>query len=224
MNSTFFAIWIAILAFDGVLVAWLSWAVTSKKYGKYRIRPTQPNRIPIPRKHINVALNNLLALLIFIAYFMYLGEATLYAGWPGTTRFLGEVLGVLMLYDLTYYFYHRWMHYPKVMKAIHGVHHFVRQPSANESVYLNPLEQMGALAILIASIWLLGPISSTSFLVIFFIYSSVNIIVHSNLIFPHPAFRLFNFWVEKHDIHHGKIRYNYASIFPFWDQAFGTAK
>lgn len=224
MSTNFFIAWAAILAFDGILMAWLTWAVTSERFGKYRIRPTKPNRIPVPRKHINTALNNLLALLIFIAYFVHLGDQTLVAGWPGITRFLGETLGVLMLYDLAYYFYHRSMHHPRIMKAVHGVHHFVRQPSANESIYLHPAEQIGALCILIGSIWLLGPISSASFLAIFFIYSTANIIVHANLIFPHPAFRLFNFWVEKHDTHHDKIRYNYASIFPFWDQAFGTFK
>lgn len=224
MTTHFFIAWTGILLLDGVLMAWLTWAVTSKRFEKYRVRPTKPNRIPIPRKHINTLLNNLLALLIFIAYFIHLGEQTLYSGWPGVAHFLGETLGVLMLYDLVYYFYHRGMHHPRIMKAIHGVHHFVRQPSANESIYLHPLEQMGALAILIAAIVVLGPISGYSFLAIFLIYSTANIIVHANLIFPHPAFKLFNFWVEKHDTHHHKIRYNYASIFPFWDQAFGTFK
>lgn len=224
MNTTFFAIWIAMLIFDGVLMAWLTWAATSERYGKYRIRPAKTNPIPIMRKRLNTNLNNFLALLIFIAYFTYLGEATLYAGWPGVARLLGETLGVLLLYDLMYYGYHRCLHHPKLMKYVHGVHHFVRNPTAGESIYLHPAEQMGALGLLILAIVVLGPISTTSFLAIFFIYSTANIIVHANLVFPHPAFRLFNFWVATHDVHHDKVRHNYASIFPFWDQAFGTFK
>lgn len=223
MNLTFFIAWAAILAFDGLITVGLSWAATSERFGKYRIRTPKPyQKIPLRKKVINTNLNNILSMTIFAAYFYFLGGQTLYAGWPGFTAFLGQVLGVLMLYDLMYYFFHRIMHHPKGMKYIHGIHHFVRFPTANESVYLHPGETMGGLGLLILAIVILGPVSNLSFLAIFFVYSVANIVVHSNLIIPHPAFKLFNFWAEKHDIHHSKIRYNYASIFPFWDMAFGT--
>ncbi len=224
MSATFIALWIGLLAWSGLLMAGLNWAATSERYGKYRVRTPGKNNIPPDRKLINTTLNNLLALLIFVSFLIYRGEASLYPQWPGAAHFLGETFAVLLLYDLAYYFYHRGMHHPRIMKAIHGVHHKVRFPTASESIYLHPLEQIGALGLLLAAISLLGPISEYSFLAMFFIYSSANIIVHANIILPHPAFRLFNFWVQKHDIHHDKFRYNYASIFPFWDQAFGTFK
>jgi sterol desaturase/sphingolipid hydroxylase (fatty acid hydroxylase superfamily) len=223
LNSTFFAIWGAILVADGILVYFLTWAAHSQRFGHYRIR-NGVNRITPARKKINTNLNNLFSLAIFAGYFYFLGERTLYAGTPRVTTLLGEVLGVLLLYDFMYYFFHRIMHHPKLMKYVHGIHHFVRNPVADESVYLHPFETFGGLALLILAIVILGPVSTTGFLIIFFIHSTANIIVHSNLVFPHPAFRLFNFWVIKHDIHHSKVRDNYASIFPFWDQAFGTSK
>jgi sterol desaturase/sphingolipid hydroxylase (fatty acid hydroxylase superfamily) len=222
VNATFFACWIAILAFDGVLMASLTWAADSARYGKYRIRTPQTYEIPRTRKIVNTQLNNTLSLAIFGAYFYFLGDRTLVAGWPGITRLLGETLGVLLLYDFMYYFFHRGMHHPKVMKYVHGVHHFVRFPTSDESIYLHPAETLGGLGLLVLSIVILGPISAVSFLLVFFFHSTINIIVHSNLVFPHPAFRLFNFWTRSHDVHHHKVRYNYASIFPFWDQAFGT--
>ncbi|HXG28832.1 MAG TPA: sterol desaturase family protein [Nevskiales bacterium] len=222
MDTTFFLLWGAILAFDGLLMAGLTWAAHSEKYRKYRIRTPERDDIPPRRKTINTSLNNVMSLLIFVAYFYFLGEQTLYAGWPGVTRLLGETLGVLLLYDFMYYFYHRGMHVPKVMKYLHGVHHFVRHTTSDKSIYLHPGEAIGGLGLLILAIVILGPISTTAFLLVFFLHSSINIIVHSNLVFPHPAFRLFNFWAIRHDIHHHKVRYNYASIFPFWDQAFGT--
>lgn len=224
MDATFIAAWTVILAFDGVLMTWLGWAATSQRFGKYRVRTPGVNSFSKARKLINTHLNNLLALLIFIAFLYHFGDSVLYAQWPGVAHFLGETLGVLLLYDLAYYFYHRGLHHPKLMKYIHGVHHKVRYPTASESIFLHPLEQIGALSLVLASMAVLGPISTASFLAIFFIYSSANIIVHANVAFPHPVFRLFNFWVHKHDIHHDKFRYNYASIFPFWDQAFGTYK
>lgn len=224
MDTTFFILWAAILAGDGVLMATLTWAANSARYGKYRIRTPQRYEIPRGKKIINTQLNNILSLTLFGAFFYFLGERMLYAGWPGFTRLLGEALGVLLLYDFMYYFFHRGMHIPKVMKYVHGVHHFVRFPTSDESIYLHPGETIGGVGLLLLSIVIVGPISTVSFLVMFAIYSSVNIIVHSNLVFPHPAFRLFNFWTKSHDVHHHKVKHNYASIFPFWDQAFGTYK
>ena len=67
-------------------------------------------------------------------------------------------------------------------------------------------------------------IRNTAFLIDFFLFSAINIYVHSNLSFPHPVFRLLNFWTRTHDVHHYYCRNNYSSIFPFWDQMFGTAE
>lgn len=222
MNETFFVILVAILAFDGLLVAWLTWALRSPTFASARIQPVGQNRASPLRKALNTNLNNLMALSIFAAFLYHFGPSVLEPGWPGFTRLLGETLGVLLIYDLGYYLYHRTLHHPRLMRYVHGVHHQVRFPSAAESNFLHPAEQIGALSMLLGVMVLLGPISAASFLMIFFIYSTANIIVHSNLVFRHPALRLFNFWSERHDIHHRQVKHNYASIFPFWDQAFGT--
>ena len=222
MDSTFFIAWVAILAFDGVLMGTLTWAATSSRYGHLRLRQPQGYQIPPARKLVNTQLNNVLSLLIFGAFFFFLGEPFLEPGYPGLAHLFGEVLGVLLLYDFMYYVFHRVMHHRKLMRYCHNVHHLVRFPTSSESIYLHPLENLGGLGLLLLAIVILGPISAVSFLVLFAVHSAINIIVHSNLVIPHPAFRLFNFWVVRHDIHHDKIKHNYASIFPFWDQAFGT--
>ena len=220
MDTTFFICWGLILAFDGVLMQALDWPA----FARFRIRTSPTPQIPPARRRINTGLNNVLSLLIFASFFYFLGDTSMVAGWPGFTTFFGEVLCVLLLYDFMYYFFHRFMHIRKVMRFCHAVHHRVRFPTASESIFLHPLENIGGLGLLILAIVIVGPISTISFLAIFFIHSAINLIVHSNLIIPHPSFRLFNFWVEKHDVHHHKARNNYASIFPFWDQAFGTAE
>lgn len=220
MSTNFFICWAVLLGLNGILQVALDWPA----FKHYRIRTSPTPQVPRGRRIINTQLNNMLSLLIFASYFYFLGESTLYAGWPGITKFLGEVLGVLLLYDFMYYFFHRFMHIRKLMRFCHAVHHRIRFPTAAESTFLNPLETMGGVGLLILAIVILGPVSTTSFLVTFFLYSAINQIVHSNLVIPHPAFRLFNFWVVKHDVHHHKARNNYASIFPFWDQAFGTAE
>lgn len=224
MDTAFFIAFAAILAFDGVLMQTLSWAAKSERFSKYRIRKPSTYQIPKTRLMVNTQLNNVLSLSVFAAFFYFLGDWAMYAGWPGTAHFFGEVLAVLLLYDFMYYFLHRFMHHPRVLKHVHRIHHYVKFPTAPESIFLHPAENIAGLGLLILAIVILGPISTVSFLATFFVYSTVNIIVHGNLVVPHPAFRLFNFWAEKHDIHHAKLKYNYASIFPFWDQAFGTFK
>lgn len=224
MTTTFFICFAAIMLYDGMLMTWLSWAATSSNLKKYRIRTPKSYQLPRLRKFINVTLNNLMSLGLFLSFLYLFGDTVLYTGWPGAAHLIGETLAVLLLYDFLYYLYHRGMHHRLVLKHVHRVHHLVRFPTANESVFLHPLEAIGAIAILCGSILLFGPISSWSFLIIFFTYSTVNILVHSNLDFPHPAFRLMNFWAKSHDVHHKELKYNYANIFPFWDQAFGTYK
>lgn len=222
MDTAFFAAWAAILLFDGVLMGALVWMARSPRFTAWRIRP--PQNPPLPRRlvQVNTAFNNALSLAIFGAFFWFLGDAYLYPGWPGAATFLGEALGVLLLYDLLYYFFHRGMHIRGLMRYCHNVHHRVRSTTADVSIFVNPLEALLGVSLLVAAILLLGPISTVSFLAMFFVYSTANIVVHGNLRFPHPAARLLNFWAEKHDLHHHKARNNYASIFPFWDQAFGT--
>lgn len=215
-----------ILAFAGVLMAFLMWAVHSEQYKQYRIRTPKTYRIPKSKKYKNVALNMLQSVIIIFGVLYTFQDFLVYE--DGTKEVsgilvLGEVLAALLLYDFLYYFMHRGSHNPKVMKFVHGTHHYVRFPTALESIYVHPIEGAAGLLLLMFSIGVVGPVSVLSMTIIFFIHTTVNILVHSNLELPHPIFRLFNFWALKHDIHHGKhLNKNYASITPFWDFLFDT--
>jgi sterol desaturase/sphingolipid hydroxylase (fatty acid hydroxylase superfamily) len=216
----FFVVFGCELLMEGLVMGFLTYLVN---YSSMRYRPEQESPIPIPLRVFNTNMNNLLALVVWGVYFHYWGDSTMYDNArPGFFTMCWEVFAVLVVYDFFYWGFHRVMHYPKLMPYCHGVHHRVRSPTADQSTYLHPLETVGGLACLIFAIRLLGPISKFSFLVLFGIHSTVNIIVHSNLQIPHGTFWLFNFWVQKHDVHHFKMVNNYASIFPFADLLFGT--
>lgn len=215
----------AILAIDGALMALLMWMVHSERYKKYRIRTPETQRISNEKKFKNISGNGIFSTVLLVAVIYLFHDVLIYEGSARGVVIFGEVAGALLLYDFMYYFMHRTMHHPKLMKYVHGVHHYVRYPTSAESIYLHPVENAAGLLLLMLSIYLLGPISIVSFGIAFFVYSTVNILVHSNLVLPHPAFRLFNFWAVKHDYHHGKhLNKNYASITPFWDLMFGTYK
>lgn len=223
MDLQFFIILGAILLFDGVLMFFMAWAAQSSSLKRYRIRTPTTYRIPKAKKAINISLNATLSLVFFAAVLYHFGDALIYDGPVRGVTLFGEVLASLLLYDFMYYFLHRGMHHPKFMKYVHGVHHYVRFPTSAESIYLHPAENLAGLGLLCIAMAIVGPVSAVAFLIIFFIHSTVNILVHANLNLPHPAFKLLNFWAIKHDIHHGKhLNRNYASIFPFWDLMFGT--
>lgn len=212
-----------ILTTAGVLMAVLMWAVHSDRYSKYRIRTPETYRIPKEKKYKNVAMNGTLSMIFIVTLIYFFHESMVYAGEASGTTIFGEALATLLLYDFMYYFLHRGMHHPKAMKYVHGVHHYVRFPTSIESIYLHPAENIAGLTLLFLAIVIIGPISLTAFVAVLFIHTTVNVLVHSNLDLPHPAFKLLNFWAQKHDIHHGKhLDKNYASIFPFWDLMFDT--
>jgi sterol desaturase/sphingolipid hydroxylase (fatty acid hydroxylase superfamily) len=223
MDLQFFIILGVILTFDGVLMTFMAWAAQSSSLKQYRIRTPTSYRIPKAKKAINISLNGLLSMVFLWAILYHFGDYILSSAPASGVTIFGEVLASLLLYDFMYYFMHRGMHHPKFMKYVHGVHHYVRFPTSSESIYLHPVENLAGLGLLCLAMAILGPISALSFLICFFIYSTVNILVHSNLNLPHPAFKLLNFWAIKHDLHHGKhLNRNYASIFPFWDLMFDT--
>lgn len=212
-----------IMIYSGVLMAVMQW-LALVKLPENRLRPPKPNKVTLNTKVINVIGNSIVALLIIFGSLYLGGESLIYAGEAASMlTIFGEVLAVLLVYDFMYYFLHRGMHHPKVMKQVHGVHHYIRHPTAFESVYVHPLEGIAGVSLLMFAVLLLSPISATSFIIIFFIYTTVNILVHANIRINHPLFKLSNYWAQRHDIHHGtKLNRNYASIFPFWDQMFDT--
>ena len=78
---------------------------------------------------------------------------------------------------------------------------------------------------LFLGIAVVGSISVASLLTVLVMHAFVNIVVHTDLVLPHPAFRLTNYWVIRHDRHTYKhVNTNFAQVFSFWDMMFGTHK
>lgn len=225
LTPAFWWVFIVLSAFAGVLIVTLDWMAKSPYFAQHRIRPYERNRYSYQRQMVNTSLNQVYSLLVFLLFFSYAGDHVFENIWtPSLSRLVGEVLGILLVYDFVYYWYHRAAHWRPIMRYMHGTHHWVRHPTASQSTYLNPLEPTGALLILFGTIWLFSPVSHLSFAIVYFVYSATNLIVHSSLAPAHPALRLFAFWARKHDAHHQLFRVNYANIFPFWDQMFGTTE
>lgn len=221
MTTTFFVLFLGIFAFATVMGGTLGWAARSEKYASYRIHR---GRNPIAEKlrAPTIAMNYSLPWIMYGAFFYFLGNHTIYAGVPSIGRLAFESIGSIVLYDFLYYFLHRAMHTQTGMRLIHAVHHKVRYVTAESGSYLHPLETFAGTALFLLSVVIVGPVSAASFLIANFIFTTVNIWVHSNFVIPARWAGLLNFWTRTHDVHHYYGRNNYSSIFPFWDQMFGT--
>ena len=220
----FFFLVSATLAFNAVLIALLAWAYHSPRFVGQRISMANSMREPWKKRARVMSTTSALSLLAVFggSYVFYRGLVV--EGPVGVWTVLREAVLVLLVYDFTYYFLHRIMHIKKVMRWVHGVHHRARNPSALESFYLDPIELFAGLGLMFASTWLVGPIHVVSFGLVFFVYSTLNILVHSGLEFRRPLLGPIDFLARKHHVHHmvdfGK---NYSSLTPLPDLLFGTA-
>ena len=101
------------------------------------------------------------------------------------------------------------------------MHHRARNPTALESFYLHPIELFAGIILMLAATVVVGPINHVAYLIVFFVYSILNIIVHSGLNLP--LMGPTNFLTRKHHVHHqddfGK---NFSSLTPLPDLFFGT--
>ena len=211
-----------VLLWSGLLMAAMQYAAVVKMPER-RIREPRPNRVTLKAKIINVLGNMSVALMLIFGGLYFFGDyliATESVAWYWVPV---QAIGALLVYDFMYYFFHRGMHHPKVMKNCHGVHHYIRHPTAFESVYVHPFEGIGGVSLMLLGVAIVGPISIASFVLALFIYNSCNILVHANITWDSKFMGLANYWAKRHDIHHGvHLNRNYSSIFPFWDKMFGT--
>jgi sterol desaturase/sphingolipid hydroxylase (fatty acid hydroxylase superfamily) len=213
---------LVVLTWSGILMAIMQYAAVVAMPDK-RIREPRPNRITMKTKIINVIGNMSVALVIIFGSLIFAADYLISTESLAWYWVIIEAFAALLVYDFMYYFFHRGMHHPKAMKYCHGVHHYIRHPTAFESVYVHPLEGIGGVSLLMLGIAITGPISIESFVLALFIYNSCNILVHANITWNSKLMMLPNYWAKRHDIHHGvHLNRNYSSIFPFWDKMFGT--
>lgn len=188
---------------------------------KYRIG--SPAQSPPKLRNLTVAANGAASALCYVAAIYLCLDLLVGDHAPGFALFFGEVATALLLYDFLYYWMHRALHRPTLMRLVHGIHHRVHHPSAADALYVNPFETVAAMVLFFCCIASVGPVSMPSFIAIALVHSVVNIATHVNFDLPHPAFRLTNDLARRHHLHHGAHRdAHFSSIFPYWDMAFGT--
>lgn len=188
----------------------------------------RPNMLKLSRHFPLIVMN------LFILFILSIIGVTLFQQYFDTNHitlitFVNQFFLILILDDMEFYFWHRFLHKNSfMMKHIHSIHHRARVPYPIEFIYVHPIEWLGGtIGIVIA------------FVFIIYFFGSVNAYV----LWSYTAYRTLremsshtNFTVyfatkipllplsgvKHHSLHHARLRGNYASTFTYLDKLLGT--
>ncbi|EJK73875.1 hypothetical protein THAOC_04482 [Thalassiosira oceanica] len=132
-----------------------------------------------------------------------------------------------------YYFAHRWLHKPEVMKRMHGFHHLSISTLPSTSLVQNFEEHFVYIAVFgpafmapFLTCWEMHWTIIGAYLVLF---DLINAYGHMNIKYRHPIFtskyspfQYLFYTPEFHLGHHAFFRANYALFMPIWDHMCGT--
>jgi sterol desaturase/sphingolipid hydroxylase (fatty acid hydroxylase superfamily) len=211
---------------SAALMGVLHLAYRARASAAFRIKEDPKRKVVGLRLYARVLANMVLSGVLVIAMSLGGERLLVHAGADPWWRVAWHTGAILLVYDLLYYFLHRFaFHQWSWLKKVHTVHHLVRHPTAFDSLYLHPVETALGLVLLFSCIALFGPVSLFAFFLVITAHSLVNVIVHSGLDVPLFGLRFAGYLARKHDLHHTSMRGgNFASITPFWDKLFGTAE
>jgi sterol desaturase/sphingolipid hydroxylase (fatty acid hydroxylase superfamily) len=143
--------------------------------------------------------------------------------WPSSAWLVPvQVLSLILFYDLAWYFIHRLLHLPPLLR-LHGVHHRSVRTTPWSGLSVHPVEavliELPVLVFMLATPFGIGPMVIFQFTLHY--GSSVG---HGNF---DPFARLegvagLKRFMRIHQLHHARGNVNFAAFFPHWDRLFGT--
>ncbi len=215
-----------VLAVSGVCMGTLTWLGKTEFMARHRRREDKKHPVTEKEHKLSSALNTMTSLGVLFSCVYVLHDHLLYPGVRSVGRLIWEPIAILALYDFGYYLLHRFVfHEWKPGRRIHAVHHKIRTPYAQDSLYIHPLETLLGVGLLMSCTLIVGPVSVYSFGASFLVYSVLNILIHAAFDLPFIPFRWLSALSRNHDTHHHSMKGGYyASITPLWDYVFGTAR
>lgn len=137
-----------------------------------------------------------------------------------------SLLIVLLIHETYYYWVHRAMHYPKIYKIVHKVHHHSLSPTPWTAFSFHPWESVLE-ALILPVILLVIPVN-IYVLLFYLVFMTLSSVINHLDIEVYPAFfRKSTFgklWIgaTHHHFHHEEFNTNFGLYFTFWDKIMGT--
>lgn len=136
------------------------------------------------------------------------------------------LLAMIVAHDAYFYWLHRLLHLPGVLRFTHRLHHRSRTPTPWTAYSFDPIEAF--LQVAFAPLWILLVPTHPLVLLVWSIHMVVrNVVGHCGFeVFPRGMARSPWFgWitgVTHHDLHHQDARWNFGLYFTWWDRWMGT--
>ncbi len=144
----------------------------------------------------------------------------------GWLYFWGSIFLMIVAHDAYFYWTHRLLHHPKLMRLSHYYHHKSMNPSPWTAYSFDPIET-AVNAVFVPLFLLFVPMNHWATFIFMGHMIVRNAIGHSGYeLFPrswakHPILGQINL-VTHHDLHHANGQYNYGLYFSWWDRLMGT--
>lgn len=156
------------------------------------------------------------------------GWTRIYSDWSAYPLWYLPVSVLLYLFvqDSWFYWTHRAMHWPRLFRIAHAVHHQSRPPTAWTAMSFHPLEALSG-AIVLPILVFVVPIHIAMIAVVLTIATVMGVTNHMGWeMFPRRFVHSpLGHWVvtaSHHERHHEEYRCNYGLYFRFWDRVCGT--
>jgi len=226
-TTTIILVTLGILLVGNIIALVYSWLVLyTDVFKKYRLQEKK-YKPGIFFQRLPLILFNLAILSLITAVSLYFFADKIFeTSIPVWWLIPVQVIFIFVIDDAWFYFAHRLMHENKfLLRKIHSIHHQAITPFPLEYIYVHPLEWMigsvGSFLGLIA-LMMIMPVNIYAFWIYGIIRNLHEVEIHSDLRSPIVKYIPFLNPTENHDLHHSKVKGNYASMFTIWDRVFGT--
>ena len=214
---------LAFLAFAGPLT-WIA-AAAPPSLERYRIQSRRPRPQELLAPSLRAWLvNNAILLVVVVLAWPLLRLSGVHAGpLPPWWVVLGQVVLFIYLDDFLYYWVHRTLHTRWLYKRIHGWHHRIVTPWAVTGHYMHPVEY-----VLTGTLALVGPVLVGAHVLTLWLWFAFRqweaAEGHCGYDFPWTPTHVlpFNDGAIHHDVHHARVKGNYAGFLAWTDWVFGT--
>ncbi|OQR86149.1 hypothetical protein ACHHYP_10941 [Achlya hypogyna] len=217
-EALYFGLWIPYLLLDYI-----------PYMAKYKIQAAKPNNWTDTSRCLKGLLFNhvfiQLPMILCSDYGLRLLGFSAAMPLPKATTIAWQCLVSFILEDFYFYWIHRFLHWKKIYKYVHKVHHEYAAPFGIAAEYAHPIETM-----FLGIGTFLGPLLLTRHLLTLWVWLAVRLYEtvddHSGYELPFALSAYIPFWggPVHHDFHHEKFDGNYSSVFTVWDWVFGTDK
>lgn len=213
------------------------WLVCGQRLAHFRIQPRRKTKTSIIFREIGLSLLTFVVIgainwFITIAitgsdrYGLFYDNYYSDIGKYGWGYFFLSIFLMLVIDDTYFYWTHRLLHHPFFFRRVHKVHHYSIDPNPFTTYSFHPLE---------AAILFTGYRLTPSIIPVHSVAVDIWLLLTLlNAIAIHLGYEIYPHWFTKskltnwkcpsthHNMHHEKVKGNYALIFCWWDKWMNT--